>query len=394
MSIVTTNQNATGIFVDEPIIIGAEYGVVGDGVADDTAAINAAISKGFTEQRKVIFPGYLTYRVTDTIVLSKGVTNKTHHIVFEGSKENISSSSPSGSILWDGGNDSMAFYIEHQGASKYCVLEGISLINLDAATNDNMIGMLWHDPDFSGAFRCKGYNLSVANFETGFRWGNEEGDTRIGAADSSGQTNIDDNIYNGLRTYRCGRGIIFDCSGADHNTFNQVWIEGAYTDLVAGYTCATKKWIRRNGTGNKYDNYFINISDVEVDGAGVLIENGDGIYNVFNFENPDTKVKILKINPSVARSSLIFNNWSCPSTIDEYSSSHTGGNNVAVLTDSTQSWTIDEFATTNYMVTNITDGSFGVITANTATTVTATLENGTDNDWDTNDEYRYRIDPM
>ena len=64
---------------------------------------------------------------------------------------------------------------------------------------------------------------------------------------------------------------------------------------------------------------------------------------------------------------------------------HDGGNNVAVLTDSGESWTTDEWV--GYVITNTTDGSEGVITANTATTITATLEGGTDNDWDTSDNY-------
>jgi hypothetical protein len=40
-----------------------------------------------------------------------------------------------------------------------------------------------------------------------------------------------------------------------------------------------------------------------------------------------------------------------------------------------------------YRIYNTTDGSNGSITANTATTVTATLAGGTENDWDTGDAY-------
>jgi hypothetical protein len=38
-------------------------------------------------------------------------------------------------------------------------------------------------------------------------------------------------------------------------------------------------------------------------------------------------------------------------------------------------------------VNNTTDGSSGVITANTETTVTAVLSGGTENDWDNGDSY-------
>jgi len=72
------------------------------------------------------------------------------------------------------------------------------------------------------------------------------------------------------------------------------------------------------------------------------------------------------------------------------SGSHTGANNASVLTDSGQSWTTDEFV--GQKVVNTTDGSAGTITANTATTITATLAGGTDNDWDTNDNYIINAD--
>ncbi len=67
------------------------------------------------------------------------------------------------------------------------------------------------------------------------------------------------------------------------------------------------------------------------------------------------------------------------------SGTHTGLEDVLVLTDSTQSWDADELI--GFTVYNITDESWGTITDNTATTVTATLEDGEHNDWDTGDSY-------
>jgi hypothetical protein len=66
---------------------------------------------------------------------------------------------------------------------------------------------------------------------------------------------------------------------------------------------------------------------------------------------------------------------------------HTGGNGEAtVLTDAAQAWTVNELV--GFQVFNSLDGSSGIITANTADTVTvAALAGGTDNDWDTADEY-------
>lgn len=58
---------------------------------------------------------------------------------------------------------------------------------------------------------------------------------------------------------------------------------------------------------------------------------------------------------------------------------------AAFLTDSGASFTVNEFI--GFIIYNTTDGSSGVITANDATTVTATLENGTANTWTSGDAY-------
>jgi hypothetical protein len=73
-----------------------------------------------------------------------------------------------------------------------------------------------------------------------------------------------------------------------------------------------------------------------------------------------------------------------------YVGTHNGSNNTSTLSDSTAAWTVNEFI--GKTVKNVTDGSSGQITANTATTVTAALSGGVDNDWDTGDSYRIEAD--
>lgn len=63
--------------------------------------------------------------------------------------------------------------------------------------------------------------------------------------------------------------------------------------------------------------------------------------------------------------------------------------NAAFLTVSTASWSIDEWV--GFKLINVTDGSEGVITANTDTTITATLSGGTSNDWESGDVYEIVI---
>jgi len=92
-------------------------------------------------------------------------------------------------------------------------------------------------------------------------------------------------------------------------------------------------------------------------------------------------------NGALVNISLVFGDVFINNAI-EYSSSHDGANNVAVLADSTQSWTTNEHI--GKRLYNVTDGSYTVITANTANTATGVLSGGTDNDWDTGDEYIIR----
>ncbi len=77
--------------------------------------------------------------------------------------------------------------------------------------------------------------------------------------------------------------------------------------------------------------------------------------------------------------------WRILTLAADYTGSHTGAADAAVLTDSAANWRVDELV--GRTITNDTDGSSGVITANTANTVTATLSGGTDNDWDNGDTY-------
>lgn len=75
------------------------------------------------------------------------------------------------------------------------------------------------------------------------------------------------------------------------------------------------------------------------------------------------------------------------STLDGKSATgtHTGSGNASTLTDSAQEWITNQLA--GLTITNVTDGSSGPITANTDTTVTASLSGGSENDWDTSDVY-------
>jgi len=64
---------------------------------------------------------------------------------------------------------------------------------------------------------------------------------------------------------------------------------------------------------------------------------------------------------------------------------HSGADGAAALTDAEAHFVVNELV--GLTIKNLTDGSSGLITANTGTAVTATLVGGTDNDWDSGDAY-------
>ena len=75
----------------------------------------------------------------------------------------------------------------------------------------------------------------------------------------------------------------------------------------------------------------------------------------------------------------------CPNMVSQANGTHDGAGNASVLTDTTKSFTVNEFV--GQTIQNTTDGSTALILSNTATTITATLAGGTDNDWDVSDAY-------
>jgi len=66
--------------------------------------------------------------------------------------------------------------------------------------------------------------------------------------------------------------------------------------------------------------------------------------------------------------------------------SHTGSNDSSVLSDSNADFVTDGIQVGD-VIFNTTDGSYGKVTGASATTITATLTGGSDNDWDTDDTY-------
>ena len=80
-----------------------------------------------------------------------------------------------------------------------------------------------------------------------------------------------------------------------------------------------------------------------------------------------------------------------PSNQAPYRGAHDGLDNVAVLTDTSQAWTVN--ALIGKLLFNLTDGSSTIVTSNMVDIVTGILAGGTDDDWDIADVYII-VDPM
>lgn len=116
-----------------------------------------------------------------------------------------------------------------------------------------------------------------------------------------------------------------------------------------------------------------------IQGSGVTLERWDGIVN---FGNANAHIQIIQDGAIISDDFWNYGNEA---------GTHTGSADATVLTDSTLGATTDEFV--GYTILNVTDGARGLITANTATTVTTAggLYGGTDNDWDNGDVHHIAV---
>jgi hypothetical protein len=123
------------------------------------------------------------------------------------------------------------------------------------------------------------------------------------------------------------------------------------------------------------DANFPNGQMINVNLAGTTINNA--------------KKAVLNLAPmarNVKCDSMIFNGKPFTETNFGATGAHDGLANAAVLTDTSESWTVDAFV--GWTLKNKTDGSQTTVTANTATTITGVLSGGSENDWDIGDVWQ------
>ena len=133
------------------------------------------------------------------------------------------------------------------------------------------------------------------------------------------------------------------------------------------------------------------VADVITDAVTTIAPSENAVFDALALKAPLVSPSFTTPNLGVAAAtsmtvSGITTGLTKVLTITHASGVHDGANNAAVMTDSGE--TLGASALVGMTVYNITDASSGTITANTDTTITATLAGGTDNDWDTSDVWQ------
>ena len=202
----------------------------------------------------------------------------------------------------------------------------------------------------------KGFNTSTVN-----RWGD---DTTGGERNVDELWLVDDAQPQVLDCkLRNAKTLLHTTSTRSGNFPEQVTLRGQISDYTIGWL------VDESGSGTGSHEHF---------DADLVITQGkkDGVI--------DKCIRIVN-GANLYRGNLKLRGRANSSGVE---GTHDGADNAATLTDSSASWVPDQYIGEH--INNVTDGSQGVVTSNTATTITATLSGGTDNDWDIGDEYEIR----
>lgn len=171
------------------------------------------------------------------------------------------------------------------------------------------------------------------------------------------------------------------------------WIEEHFSEIILAsevinrlpheYQPISKKAVssgyRETLSGN-FSLYSWHGQEVSLDPGGAarnVIPVGSNPFGEPMEFRPFHRVEI--INTADAAEALTFD------PIFTSAGNHDAVTHETIMTDSGENWSVGQLL--GRTINNTTDGSSGVITANTATTVTAILSEGTDNQWENADAY-------
>lgn len=389
-----------------------DLGAVGDGVADDTAAINAILGLG----GRITFSGG-TYKTTDRLLVTVPGT----HIHIE---SNVTLNMDGYAY---GGTQSPFGNLIHITADNCSVTgEGASSFIQLGVTDGNAIGFLHCDGGYVGQLRMDGNKannpgISDDTFQSGISIVNTV-DSNPGGV---GRFTVDNVTIENFTQY--GINVFGDlCKDITLNDVRS-YTNGITADansVGAGIVCTfgMKNLTITNCKLNNNKTRGLFVSSAGKDASGMTITgnhmNDNGLHGIAITEEAnfgsDSGVGIQDItitgntckgntthgiligtfndvgfvkNATVTGNTCVENGsfGILIQTNGAKTGTHDGAGNASVLTDSGELWATNTLI--GLTISNTTDGSSGVITANTGTTITATLSGGTDDDWDVSDAY-------
>jgi hypothetical protein len=177
------------------------YGAVGDGVVNDTVAIQSACTAALAVGGKVYIPAG-TYRLTSTLNLGDGTP---------GTKLYLEGAGPNATFLnWYGSTSGIAVQINRL---KYYKISGIGVSN-NAAGVGTTVGILSDSPTGGGmqSGQCLWEHVSVGGFNTGIQFG--------------GTTATSEVLCNHLKVSTCTTGILLQTGNTLNYTFNMLLMSG------------------------------------------------------------------------------------------------------------------------------------------------------------------------
>ncbi|MDF1845090.1 MAG: hypothetical protein P1U77_27055 [Rubripirellula sp.] len=258
-----------------------------------------------------------------------------------------------------------------------------SVGNLDLFEPYRSTAALGTSPDDEAGDTWFRFTLSQPGGEAGDGLGiralSETGDNAVASPDNRFQLELSDSFNNLLQTistYTDDPTTVFDLAGL---------AAGVYSIRVSGY------WELDEGVGD----YVAQFSD----GAAYQFYSSTGPIEKFDESFATSSVNDYSTPRPVRRDVLLGglgndvliggsgSDWIFGGTNQPLpSGQHDDAADSSILVDSTQSWETDELV--GRKLFNLTDGSEATIVSNTGTSITASLSNGSDNDWDINDRYQ------
>lgn len=420
------------VFVKETCV--TWFGTVGDGVADDTTAIQAALDSLISGGKLYFPPGTynftaLTITYKKSVIYGAGFLTILSHtgtgdaitclnetwsgLVLRDFKLTGTGSSGHGLYMDDGvatgnmGNARLAnLYINGFSASGKAGFYGKQLYNFtfdQVQVHDCYDGIYFGEESINNRlFQCWIRGMTRYGFAIVGVSGNECFNNNFlgGVIDEDDGSNAGIGIYshrNHTSTFSdihfedLDKGILID-NGIQHRIVNNQFAVNITTAAWETGALSSNTYVE----GNRY------LSDIIIDnGIRTLLLNDNPYSDVGDGGGSDSRVSVgvsdaqvgyftqdagkgfhLQGRELAGYSKIIPNKIFGLGIITGADDTSV---NAAFLTDTTASWTIDEHV--GKTISNTTDGSSGTITANTATTVTATLSGGTEDDWDSGDAY-------